>query len=220
MSEFSREEIAAGEALFREEILFLCPFFDEHVGAWQAASLVKGHFEKLRLDEKKDFARRWKKFENKYRRPYIEYEFLSNIARYYDLFIKKGQGRQELGEAYLMSLLEDNIAVIQDLCGQSRNELINPLNFKYQGDDAAGAIIVSDGKIENAESVEPLVRKKYIPALLGSSGTTAEAFEAYEYGVALGMATGLHYKWVYYLVFRSIINLRYLKNAEEAANKK
>lgn len=207
MSEFSREEIAAGEALFREEILFLCPFLDEHVGEWNHASLVKGRFKELRLDEKKDFARRWKEFENKYRRPYIEYEFLSNIARYYDLFIKKEQGRQELGEKYLMSLLEDNIAVIQDFCGQRRNELINPYNFSYKGSEAADAIVVTNGKLEDAESITPLVRKQYIPALLGSSGTTAEAFEAYEYGVALGMATGLHYKWIYYLVFRSIINL-------------
>lgn len=197
MSAFSQEEIEAGKALYEKEIFDLCP---------SLGVLIYGRIKwnvganDSRIVKKQYLLKDWERTKNRTRREYIEYEFVTNVARYYDLFIKCGKGELQPGERYLMNKLAANIDTIKRACNRSvGNELVNPCNFEY------GDACVKDGVLQNADAVIPVIRMKYIPALLGSSGTTNEALTAYEYGIALGFATGLPYEWIYCLVEDSFL---------------
>ncbi len=197
MSGYSKEEVAAGEALYEEEIFDLFPALGMLLYSrlkWQVGK------NDSRIVKRQYFEGDWKSVKDSLRRKYIEYEFVSNVARYYDLYLKSEKGGLKLGERYLMNKLAANIDTIKRTCNKSvGNELVNPCNFIY------GDVSVKDGVLENADSAIPIIRMKFIPALLGSHGTTEEALTAYEYGIALGLATGLPYEWIYCLVEDSFL---------------
>lgn len=194
---FTTEEVEAGKALYEEEYFHLKPTFGVFVQSWIAGTM---YGEETEDSAKAQMRISWPYYQKKREFENIAYEFLTNVARYYDILIKCHKAAEKPGERYLMNELAANIDRIKRLCNQSvDNGLINPLNFTYE------KVVVENGQIRDEEMVYPFIRSKHIPALLGSSGTTEEALTAYEYGIALGFATGLTYEWIYSLVDDSLM---------------
>ena len=190
MRSFSPEETAAGEKLFRDEIYSLYTVIGQVVFLFKRDEYKW----KTKEESRNTLFSGFKRSGEAIRRDRLELEFITNVARYYDIRLKRAKGAVALGEEYLADKLAANIDMIKRLCNKSTlNEIVDPCNFTYEN------ITVKDGALLDPEYAVPVIRAKILPAILSGKGSGDKALTRYEYAIALGLASGLPYEWVYCL---------------------